>query len=70
MFLKKLRSACRGLTRNPLRFPLASPERDPSIRKRPYGAYIILYEVGENAVSIARVLHSARDYEKVVFPQD
>lgn len=65
-FLRELRMACRGLLDKPHRFPLVSRAATEGVRKRPHGAYVILYQVGQNAVLIVRVLHSARDYYKVL----
>lgn len=64
-FVRQLRTACRGLLDKPYRFPRASPGRNANVRKRPYGAYVIIYAVDENAVEIVRVLHGARDYQKI-----
>jgi plasmid stabilization system protein ParE len=69
-FLRELRRACHSLLDKPNRFPLISRAAAAGVRKRPYGAYVILYQVGENAVLIVRVLHSARDYYKVLDLED
>lgn len=65
-FVRQLRTACRGLLDKPYRFPQASPGKNSFVRKRPHGAYVIIYAVQENAVEIIRVLHSARDYENIL----
>jgi plasmid stabilization system protein ParE len=40
------------------------------IRRRPWGNYLIFYRVGDDSVQILHVLHGARDYEKILFPDD
>jgi plasmid stabilization system protein ParE len=37
------------------------------IRRRPFGNYLIFYRVG--AIEVVHVLHGARDYERLLFPE-
>jgi len=63
-FLDKLHATCERL----LAFPLAHPERPqlaPGLRVVFYGAYAIYYRPDDNAVTIVRVLHGARDLAAV-----
>jgi toxin ParE1/3/4 len=39
------------------------------IRRRPFGNYLIFYRVGANAIEVVHVLHGARDYERLLFPE-
>ncbi|MEO5805884.1 type II toxin-antitoxin system RelE/ParE family toxin [Devosia sp.] len=40
---------------------------EDGVRRRPYGAYAILYRVVADQVQILRVLHSARDLRALDF---
>jgi plasmid stabilization system protein ParE len=39
------------------------------IRRHPFGNYLIFYRVGTNAIEVVHVLHGARDYERLLFPE-
>ena len=69
-FVAELLKACKSIGRTPRRFPLVDRGRDPTLRRRVYGNYLIFYDVGATAVEILHVLHEARDYEQIVFPSE
>jgi toxin ParE1/3/4 len=54
--------------RIPRAFPLIPRYEDRGIRRRPFGAYLILYRIDDDRVAIVRILHGARDYEALLFP--
>jgi toxin ParE1/3/4 len=68
-FVDELMKACEGLATMPLRFQLVAGHEESAVRRRPYGSYSIFYSGGDNAVEIIRVLHGARDYERILFPE-
>ena len=68
-FVRELRERCSALADFPRMFPLVPRYEHRGLRRRPYGDYLIFYHVGENAVEIARIIHGARDYEAILFPQ-
>jgi plasmid stabilization system protein ParE len=39
------------------------------IRRRPFGSYLIFYRVGTEAIEVVHILHGARDYEPLLFPE-
>ena len=69
-FVAELRSACGGLSKHPLRFQLVDRHRNREVRRRPHGAYLIFYRVRADTVEILHVLHDARDYEPLLFPDE
>ena len=69
-FVAELSKACMAFGRAPRRFPLVDRARDPTLRRRVYGNYLIFYDVGVTAVEILHVLHGARDYEQIVLPSE
>jgi toxin ParE1/3/4 len=67
-FVRELRKACAAIGRRPRGYPLVDRTRDPSLRMRIYGNYLIFYDIGPRAVEILHVVHGARDYESLIFP--
>jgi toxin ParE1/3/4 len=39
------------------------------IRRRPFGNYLIFYRVAADAIEVVHILHGARDYEPLLFPE-
>ena len=39
------------------------------IRRRPFGNYLIFYRIGIDAIEVVHILHGARDYEPLLFPE-
>ena len=59
--LDRIDAACKMLAEN----PQGGPRREdlaPGLRFYPVGNYLIFYTVGEDGITLARVLHGARDY--------
>jgi toxin ParE1/3/4 len=59
--LDRIDAACKMLAEN----PQGGPRREdlaPGLRFYPVGNYLIFYTVGDDGITLARVLHGARDY--------
>ena len=69
-FAAELRAACKGLARYPRRFQRVGRYSGREVRRRVQGNYLIFYEVGQTEVRIIRVVHGARDYEPLLFPDE
>lgn len=69
-FTVELLRACREIGSAPGSFPLVDGQRDPTLRRRVHGNYLIFYDVGKNAVEILHILHGARDYARIIFADD
>ena len=69
-FIAELRHACEKIADMPRAFPLLPHRPESGLRRRPYKSYLIFYIITEDGVAIARVVHAARDYEKILFPDD
>ena len=65
-FVDELNDKCASLAIAPLRYPLIPGYKRFGIRRRPVGSYLILYRVDRN-IEVIRVLHGARDYERLLF---
>jgi len=69
-FTQELREACFGIRDRANSHPLVPFRKSDGIRRRVYGNYLIFYRVASDAVEILHVLHGARNYEHLVFPED
>ena len=69
-FLAELRSAARGLARFPKRYPALARYQSSGLHRRVYGHYHIIYQIEPKLVNIVRILHAARDYEALLFPDE
>lgn len=69
-FVFELRQCCNGLAEHPLRFQLVGRFASRGIRRRVHGAYLIFYRPDDAGVTVLRVLHGARDFEPLLFPEE
>ena len=51
-------------------FPVYPRAGNETLRRRVFGQYLIFYIVSENAVTIVRILHGARDAARILNPED
>ena len=68
-FVRELRAKAQDIGSMPRAFPLVPRYEHRGIRRRPYGKYLIFYRVEDDRVSIVHILHGARDYEALLFPE-
>jgi len=68
-FVQELREKCESLADAPRGYPLVPRHEHLGIRRRPFGNYLIFYRVGASAIEVVHVLHGARDYERLLFPE-
>jgi toxin ParE1/3/4 len=64
IFVEDLYAACISLGEGPKAFPLLPRHPESGIRRRPYRNYLIFYTV----LKRLHVIHSARNYEDILFP--
>jgi toxin ParE1/3/4 len=69
-FVGELRRCCMELARAPRRNVLVPRYEHTGVRRRPYGNYLIFYRVIPGRVEVLHILHGARDYEAILFPDD
>ncbi|MFD2183895.1 type II toxin-antitoxin system RelE/ParE family toxin [Rhodoplanes azumiensis] len=43
---------------------------DRGIRRRTHGNYLIFYRIEDDEVQVLHVLHGARDYTSILFPDE
>ena len=67
-FIEELRGSCETLADSPLGFPLVPRYAQIGIRRKIHGNYLIFYRVFGDRIEILHILHGARDYEAILFP--
>ncbi len=68
-FVRKLRTKALYIGRMPRAFPLLERHETTGIRRRAVDRYLIFYRIDDDRISIIHVLHGARDFEALLFPQ-
>ena len=53
----------------PRGYPLVPRYEQFGIRRRPFGNFLIFYRVDPERIEVVHVLHGARDYEPLLFPE-
>ncbi len=67
-FVAELAVAARKIGEIPKGYPLVPRFEGHRVRRRVHGAYLIFYRIEDDHVSILHILHGARDYEALLFP--
>jgi len=65
-FLREILDCCNKLADTPLAYPLIPRYKKYQMRLRPFANYLIFYRVQQEHLEIVRILHSARDYERLL----
>jgi plasmid stabilization system protein ParE len=68
--VRELRGKCESLLDALRGYPLVPRYKHWGIRRRPFGSFPIFYRVREDAIDIIHIVHGARDYESLLFPED
>jgi toxin ParE1/3/4 len=69
-FVSELYDRCQALGTHPRAFPLLPGREDSGIRRCVCGNYLIFYRTADTAVEVLRVIHGARDYDRILFRGD
>ncbi len=67
-FIQELREAAMAIGDHPNAYPLIPRYEAYGHRRKPYGAYLIIYTVKMDHIIIDAILHGAQDYEAILFP--
>jgi toxin ParE1/3/4 len=65
-FVRELRASATLLGEMPQAYPLLPRHESSGIRRRPAGNYLIFYRVDEDRVMIVRIIHGARNYDRLL----
>jgi toxin ParE1/3/4 len=66
-FVDELEQRCKALMKAPLAYAILPRYFDNGIRRIVHGNYLIFYRVGDEEITILRVLHSAMDIDVQMF---
>ncbi|MCT4334707.1 type II toxin-antitoxin system RelE/ParE family toxin [Paracoccus sp. YLB-12] len=69
-FVAELAGKCASLGQMPKAHPLVPRYAQKGVRRRVHDKYQIFYRADDNEVFVIRVLHGARDYAALLFPED
>ena len=69
-YVSELRAACDSLATMPRRYAVVPRYQRLLIRRCVYGDYLVFYRIAEDRIEILHVLHGARDYEPLLFPEE
>ena len=65
-FVGALIERCTLIADFPLAFSLVPRFESKGVRRRSYARYLIFYRIRSERVEILRIVHSARDYDKLL----
>ncbi len=68
-FVLELLDRCQSLTQHSSRYPVATRWRERDLRRCPYGNYLIFYSIVGESLEVNHIVHSARDYSRILFPE-
>ena len=68
-FLAELRQRCESLAQMPFEFSIVPRYEHAGIRRRVYRDYLIFYRIAGDTIEVLHVLHGARDYKPILFPE-
>jgi toxin ParE1/3/4 len=66
----ELEDRCAQLTGMPRAYQLVPRHENSDVRRVSHGDYLIFYRVTADTVEILHVLHGARDYGRILFPDE
>jgi toxin ParE1/3/4 len=67
-FVAEIRARCESLGDTPYAFPLVPQHESRQIRRRAFRDYLLFYRVEPDAIVILHIMHGARDFGPIVFP--
>ena len=65
-FIREIVASAQQIGHLPRGYEVIFDQGEDSIRRKVFGAYLIFYRVAEDGVVILRILHGARDYERIL----
>jgi plasmid stabilization system protein ParE len=69
-FVAELYERCNSLSQFPASCPLAFDPKARGIRRLVHGDYLIFFRITGMMVEVLHMLHGAREYERLLFPED
>jgi plasmid stabilization system protein ParE len=69
-FVGELLGRCERLGGTPRAWPLVPRYEKHGVRRLVYGNYLIFYRIEADEIQVIHVLHGARDYGPLLFPEE
>ena len=69
-FMQELLAACHAVGQFPSAAPIMAGQAGGELRRKVFGRYLIFYRVTPTLVEIVRVLHGARNVQRILFRND
>jgi toxin ParE1/3/4 len=66
----ELEQHCFKIGSRPHAYPVIAHADDRDIRRTVHGRYLIFYDIVSRTVRILRIIHGARDWERLLFPPE
>jgi plasmid stabilization system protein ParE len=67
-FVQELVERCLQLAKMPHAFALVPRYEHTGVRRRPYGNYLIFYQIEADSINVLHILNGAMNYEALLFP--
>jgi plasmid stabilization system protein ParE len=67
-FVRELAAKARQIGKMPRAYAVVPRYQHLAIRRRVFGNYLIFYQIEGDLVAIVDVVHGARDYDALLFP--
>jgi plasmid stabilization system protein ParE len=67
-FAQELKEQCLELGGSPRGYPLVPRYERRGVRRKVHRSYLIFYRIEKSHVAVLRILHGARDYIPLLFP--
>lgn len=68
-FIDQILQKIETLVDAPRGYPLVPRYETSGVRRRVFRDYLIFYRIMEKEIEVLHVLHGARDYEAILFPE-
>lgn len=69
-FVQELLDSCEAISAVPFSFPLVPRYRTLGLRRKVHGNYLIFYRVGEDRIEVVRIVHGAREIDRLLATDD
>jgi toxin ParE1/3/4 len=66
----KLRAACESLRSSPQRHARVPRFEHRDVRRIIVSPYIVFFRIEQDDITVLRIIHGARDYDELLFPED
>ena len=64
--MRDLQASAEGIAYAPSGYPLVPRYENDGLRRRVAGSYLIFFRVKDDRISVVRILHGARDYDRIL----